>query len=196
MPSPSSFPPALSRRAALLGAVAVGTAACTPYTVEPDRPSTLPGRPVEEDPDIALAATVLADERDVLSRVEATVAAHPRLGRVLADARAGHEAHIALLEQAVPEQTSDASPSASASVPPPSPSQSPAQPEPRIKVPADPRRALAAVARREEELSLTGRRSAFSAESGAFARVLAAMAAGAAQQAAVLSNAQVPRGRR
>ena len=54
------------------------------------------------------------------------------------------------------------------------------------QVAEDPERALAAVARAEDELTLTGKRSAFAAESGAFARVLASMAAAAAQQAVLL----------
>jgi hypothetical protein len=53
---------------------------------------------------------------------------------------------------------------------------------------------LRAIARREDELSLVDKRSAFAAESGAFARVLASMAASAAQQAVVLRAAVVPRG--
>jgi hypothetical protein len=61
-------------------------------------------------------------------------------------------------------------------------------------VPSDPARALRAIARREDELALVDKRSAFAAESGAFARVLASMAASAAQQAVVLRAAVVPQG--
>jgi hypothetical protein len=56
-------------------------------------------------------------------------------------------------------------------------------------VPASPGAALAALAREEERLSQVGKRSAFAAESGAFARVLASMAAAAAQHAVALNTA-------
>jgi hypothetical protein len=49
--------------------------------------------------------------------------------------------------------------------------------------------ALTALARQEDRLSLSGRRSAFDARSGAFARVLASMAAASAQQARALDDA-------
>jgi hypothetical protein len=49
--------------------------------------------------------------------------------------------------------------------------------------------ALAALARAEQRLSQVGRRSAFAAESGAFARVLASMAAAATQQSTQLAAA-------
>jgi hypothetical protein len=49
--------------------------------------------------------------------------------------------------------------------------------------------ALSALASAEDGLALVGRRSAFAAQSGAFARVLASMAASAAQQAATLTAA-------
>jgi hypothetical protein len=54
--------------------------------------------------------------------------------------------------------------------------------------------ALAALAREEDRVALLGRRSAFTAESGAFARVLASMAAAASQQSVTLAAAA--RGRR
>jgi len=54
--------------------------------------------------------------------------------------------------------------------------------------------ALAELARAEEELSLLDKRSAFAAQSGAFARVLASMAAAAAQQVALLGGTNGPGG--
>ena len=59
-------------------------------------------------------------------------------------------------------------------------------------MPRDAAQALRALARHEDELSLEDKRSAFAAESGSFARVLASMAASAAQQATVLRAARVP----
>ena len=119
MPSPSSSRAALSRRTALLGAVALGTAACTPYSLDRDqRPAnqrTAPATPAppRTDPDVALAAAVLAAEQGLLDRIEATVQAHPRLERVLAATREVHAAHVDLLADAAPDEPSH-SPSSSA----------------------------------------------------------------------------------
>jgi hypothetical protein len=179
----------LSRRAALaaaVGAVAAGTA-CTPNSANRRSDREPSARAAEPLPDVTLAATVVADEQDLLDRIDATLDRHPRLARVLADAREAHSAHVALLEDAAPDPTS-ASPGET-----PSAEGSPTAPRPP-RVPADPARALRAIARREDELSLVDKRSAFAAESGAFARVLASMAASAAQQAVVLRAAVVPRG--
>jgi hypothetical protein len=195
VPSPSSSRAALSRRTALLGAVALGTAACTPYSLDRDQQpagrSTAPAtpEPPRTDPDVALAATVLAAEQDVLDRIDAVLSAHPRLERVLAATREVHAAHVDLLAEAAPDGPS---PSASSSA-----SASPSgAAEGKPSVPDDPARALRALARHEDDLSLADKRSAFAAESGSFARVLGSMAAAAAQQATVLRTADVPRRRR
>jgi hypothetical protein len=132
---------------------------------------------------------VVADEQDLIDRIDATLDRHPRLERVFADARAAHAAHVTLLEDAAPEPAA-ASPSAGET---PSDGDGTTGPR-RLRVPADPARALRAIARREDELALVDKRSAFAAESGAFARVLASMAASAAQQAVVLRAAVVPPG--
>ena len=174
-------PPAVSRRAALaaaLGAAAVGTA-CTPDPADPESGERPRERAAEPLPDVTLAATVVADEQALLDRIDATLARYPRLERVLSDARAAHAAHVALLEDAAP---ADAAPSPAPTAPG------------RVRVPGDAARAVRAIARREDELSLVDKRSAFAAESGAFARVLASMAASAAQQAVVLRAASVSSG--
>jgi hypothetical protein len=205
VPSPS---PAVSRRtavggtlaAAMSGAMATG---CTPKGID-RRPRRRPSadRSTAEartDPDVALAATVLADEQEMLDLVEATVRRHAGLTRVLAGARQAHRAHVDLLTDAVPsdERTTATSPAGS---PTGSPSGSPTgsptggpTTDPATPVPARPPAALVALARREEQLSLVGKRSAFEARSGAFARVVAGMAAAAAQQAVVLSEAAAAR---
>lgn len=195
MPPPSSSRAALSRRTALLGAAALGTAACTPYSLDRDqRPAgrrTAPAtpEPPRTDPDVALAAAVLAAEQGLLDRIEATVETHPRLERVLAATREVHAAHVDLLADAAPDEPSpSSSPSASAS-----PTE---QAKGKHSVPDDPARALRALARHEDDLSLADKRSAFAAESGSFARVLGSMAAAAAQQATVLRTADVPGRRR
>ena len=103
----------------------------------------------------------------------------PRLENALSPARDAHAAHIALLEEAAPDEPlPTAGPSATATE----------SPEGSFDVPSDPRRAVKRIARREDDLALTDKRSAFAAESGAFARVLASMAASAAQHAAALDR--------
>lgn len=203
MPSPSSSRRALSRRTTLLGAVALGTAACTPYTLDEDqRPAGRPSASTttqepRSDPDVALAAAVLAAEQGLVDRIDATVTAHPRLERVLAGTREVHVAHVALLADAAPGKPS---PTASAGASAEGSGDASGEASPTTgeapRVPGDPARALRALARHEDELSLADKRSAFAAESGGFARVLGSMAAAAAQQAAVLRAADVPGRRR
>lgn len=130
-------------------------------------------RRAPEGPDVALAARVLRDEQAMLDRVVATVRAHPRLAGAVAGARAAHRAHVALLGRAVPDDV-------------PSPSAETNRGTPRV--PDRPGPALAALARAEGRLGAAGRRSALSAESGAFARILASMAAAASQQAGHLTS--------
>ena len=173
----------LSRRVVLASA-AVLTAGvvpgCTTQVTEPprrERPRSS-GTP-SGDPDIALASTVLADEEAMLRLVLATARRHPRLAGPLAGARAVHRAHVDLLSRAVPKGAATTSPA------------SPGRPlTPRVHpVPKAPRRALEALARAEDHLGIRGRRSAVAAESGAFARLLASMAAAAEQQAVYLAGA-------
>lgn len=184
----------MSRRGALLAAVGTTTVACSPYDLQtqqrrPPRPTPTTAEPPPADPDIELAATVVAAERAVLERIEATVRAHPRLERLLAAARDVHVAHVALLRDAVPAEPAPADEETGG---PTTPSLNPSEaPTPSGRVPRDPARALRSVAAAEDELALTAKQAAFSAESGAFARVLASMAAAAAQQSAVLRGARV-----
>jgi hypothetical protein len=190
----------VSRRSVLLGTVALGTAACTPYSLDEDQrragraASPTPGPEPRTDPDVALAATVLAAEQDLLDRVERTLAAHPRLEPLLGTTRDGHAAHVDLLAEAAPKSpAASAAPSASA-LQSPSGTAEPGE-DSGTHVPHDAGRAVRALARAEEALGAANRTSAFSAESGAFARVLAGMAAAAAQQSVVLRAASVPGGR-
>jgi hypothetical protein len=177
----------VTRRATLGGAAAlaaVTVAGCTDDGSAGRTIAPAPTRRAGTDPDVLLAASVLADERELLERVKATTRRHPALKGDLAGARAAHRAHVKLLARAVPKETASPSPSAS-----PSATESPTAPPRRAPVPAKPGPALAALARAEDGLSHRGRRSAFAARSGAFARVLASMAAAAAQQATELSSA-------
>lgn len=208
MPSPRPIPPrwttALSRRATLLGVVGAATAACSPYELQtqrrrPARPTPSRAETPKVDPDVALATTVVAAERDLLERIEATVRRHPGLERILARTRAVHETHVALLEDAVPPTTEGPSEAAgSGPVDPttadpaanqPAGPGDEATPARSRSVPREPARALRAVADAEDALELATKQAAFAAESGSFARVLASMAAAAAQQSAVLRGA-------
>jgi hypothetical protein len=186
-------PPTVTRRVALAAVAGsfAGAAACSPNASNaPARRRAGASRPAEPqvDPDVLLAATVLADEQRLLDLVDATLARYPGLTDVLTVAGAAHAAHVELLEEAAPDEplpsasptepVEPADPSATSSSDP----GAGAEPD----VPRDRRRALLELARSEDDLALVDKRSAFAAESGAFARVLASMAASAAQQATLL----------
>jgi len=113
----------------------------------------------------------------MLQQVTATVHAHPRLAAVLAGTRDAHRAHVELLARAVPDQPASPSPTPTTGR------------EHRRTVPQRPGAALAALARQEALLAQLGRKSAETARSGAFARVLASAAAAAAQQVSHLTAA-------
>ena len=198
MPTPSSAPgplsgAPLSRRAALaVLAAAVGgaVAGCTPERQHPRAGRQEPVEP-QVDPDVAVAAEALADQRAMVELIEATHRRHRGLGERLTPALATHQAHVAMLKDAVPDDvpvSPSGSPPASAS---PSASGSP-QPGPHV--PGDQARALARVVRAEQELRTSTKRLAFKAESGAFARVLGSMSAAAAQQAVLLASSATGRG--
>jgi len=195
-PLPARPPGRLTRRSALLGTIALGTTACTPYSLGEDQraagrsPAPTPAPEPRTDPDVALAAQVLLAEQALLDRAERTLAMHPRLERLLGPVRDGHAAHVDLLAEAAPDEPS-ATPSLEAST---GVSSTPL--ETGGRVPRDATRALRSLADAEDALSRSNRTSAFTAESGSFARVLASMAAAAAQQSVVLRAARVPAGRR
>jgi hypothetical protein len=168
--------------AALVATAGSGLGACTT-----DRGTGVRGRgagpePAEPavDPDVAVAAVALQAQTAIIALLRATRDRHPGLGELLAPVLAAHEAHAALLADAAP---GEATPSATVSA-------SPAGR--RAGRPAVPARRVQAVRRlvaAEEDLTTAAKQQAFKAHSGAFARVLAAMAAAAAQNAAVLAPA-------
>jgi hypothetical protein len=170
---PPSSEPGLHRRTALGALLALGVA-CAGCTRQSETPPAAPVRTSEEDPDVALVTGVLTAEQAVLDLVESVLQRHQGLRTLLTSTREVHRAHIELLAAAVPEGGT-ASPSPAS--PPPSPA---------VPVPTRPARALAAVVRAEDDLCLVDKRSAFAAESGGFARILASMGAAAAQQSARL----------
>ena len=179
---PPSPEPGLHRRTALGALVALGavTAGCTRQP-EKQAPSS-PARKPEEDPDVTLVTGVLTAEQGVLDLVESVMQRHRDLRSLLTSTRDVHQAHIQLLADAVPKAGKASSPSHSASAP----ASASASPSPAVTAPSRPAQALAAVVRAEDDLCLVDKRSAFAAESGAFARILASMAAAAAQQSARL----------
>lgn len=186
-PSPG---PRLSRRATLAALAAAGAALAGGCTSEGPRRRTQRSQPTEPtepqvDPDVAVAAAALAEERTVLALVEATLERHAALATVLAPLVTAHEAHVALLADAVPADVSIA-PSVTPGVPSGSPSGTPDETETALQVPRRAAVASAAVARAERDLSISHKQHAFSAQSGAFARVLGSMAGAAAQGATVL----------
>jgi hypothetical protein len=122
----------------------------------------------EVPPDVALAVAVLRGEQSMLDRLAATARRHPGLTATVAGARSTHRAHVRLLLRAVPDGT---------------PARATAREVRPSRVPRRPGPALAALARAESRLSTAGQDNAVRARSGAFARVLASMAAASAQQA-------------
>ena len=175
MPTPE--PLRVSRRTAVGGSAVVAAmvvAGCTGDATPTAR--RVPGRTITPaaSPDVALAAEVLAGEQRLLDLVEATARRHPAQAGALASARTAHRAHVALLADAAPDEGSDSA----------SPSSSPTAPV--TAVPASAAAALLAVATQEAKLAAHDRAGAQKARSGAFARVLASMAAAAQQQVVVL----------
>ena len=203
--------PALDRRHAL-GVLGAGLAATVLSSCTPGgKPEPLP--PVREptpgvDPDVVVAGDTLAAEREMLEAIDATMARHQGLQPLLTPVAAVHQAHVDLLTRAVPGSSTSpsANPSASPSAgpsflasPSAAPPGSPAGASPSGSpsgsaspstsgVPRDPDRALRRLARHEDRLSLFDKQQAFTARSGAFARLLASMAAAAAQQAMGLGH--------
>jgi len=170
------------------------------------RPEPLP--PVHEptpgvDPDVVVASHTLAAEQAMLDRVGAVIARHPGLQPRLSTVAVVHQAHVQLLTRAVPgsaspsgtatgtaspSPTGTASPSSSGSA---SPTTGPSSASPgpdTTEVPRKPADAVRWLADHENALCLFDKQQAFTARSGAFARLLASMAAAAAQQAVLLGS--------
>lgn len=134
------------------------------------------GGPAKPDPDIALATAALAGERAALEALEATIASHRGSRGALRPIVEAHRAHISLLAQAARDDS-----------PAPTPSR-PDNSSAPFRVPGTARKALARLAAEERALSTAAKRRAFTAQSGAFARLLASMAAAAGQHAVLLDE--------
>lgn len=188
--------PRLSRRSALLalgslGALTVATG-CTsddPTGSRRDRTGSEPGP--GQDPNVAVATEALAAQRRMRAMLAAVVASHPALGERLRAVSSAHDAHIAVLDGAVPppsptpasrgaraEDSDDPSPGPGAGA-----STSPSPPA----VPRRPGQALSRVAVEERALALTLKQLAFRAPSGTLARLLGSMAASSAQHSVALT---------
>jgi hypothetical protein len=189
VPTHSPTPGApLSRRALLAGLAGVAGATLVGCTAEGQtsnqKARTHPAQAAASvDPDVTLAAEALASQRQVLDLLEATDQRHHGLSERLAPVIAAHRAHARLLSHAVPKGISAS----------PSPTVDPRLPNGR-GVPRSPARALARAAEAEQQLAMVAKRQAFLAESGAFARLLASMAAAAAQYSVVLGSAPSAQG--
>jgi hypothetical protein len=167
-PTPPAAQVRLSRRAALGVGAAFGVAAvagCTlnnPLTAD-DTPAAKATRDLA--PDVAVAVRAVTLIRAAEAAATATGEQHPGLADRLTGLRRAHQAHLAALVDAVPHGV-DTSPTDGAS----------------SAVPATGPGALAEVVAAEGRLhdELVG--LALRAESGAFARLLGAMAAALSQQ--------------
>jgi hypothetical protein len=185
----------LTRRAALAAAAGLCAGALVGCTQQGDRRrgrrGEEPPEPVEPrvDPDVAVAAEALANQRQVLDLLAATEERHPGLARRLAPVVAAHEAHASLLADAVPPDVA-AEPTTSPTTSP-SPTDGPGSG--RSRVPRNRARALGRVVAAERELATATKQHAFRARSGGFARLLGSMAAAAAQHESVLGS-QAPAG--
>lgn len=151
----------LTRRVVLAAGATAGLSACT------DGSLSLPPPP-PPDPDRTVAVTALVASVETLALVRTVLAAGPASRRALRTTVGVHEQHVDLLRRAAPD-LEDLDP-------------------PVRRVPRADAAAYALVIGQEERLARILRRSCLRAESGSFARVLAAMAAAATQQAAELRS--------
>ena len=166
--SPLSSPVLLGRREVTVAGVVGASllvAGCTPD--HGIGRSTLPARS-QQNPDEDLVTRALRAETVMLDRVRRTGHRFPDLHRQLDDAAHVHQAHVELLRGTV------AGPRVTVT--------------PKAAIPHANRAALAALVHAEQTLQKAHVASAMRADSGVFARVLAGMAAAAAQQAVALSS--------
>jgi hypothetical protein len=196
----AAVPPVLSRRRALAGLagvpVALALGACTSPAPQPEpsdtasttgagSPSTPPAAP--PDPDAPALEATARDAMALLAAYEATIAAHPTLGAVLASYAADHDTHLDALAERVTLPTSAAttsSPTGSATAAPTS-----GQPGPSstaLPVPADPAAARAAIVQAEQVTGESARDAARKARNGEVARLLASIGASRAVHALLL----------
>jgi hypothetical protein len=169
-------PPAVTRRAAVVGALAAGAVVATGCEQDagPGATGSTPTAPTptllepadpDREADVATVGSALDQTVAALAVVEAVAQRHRRLRPTLDPVATVHRAHRDVLADAAPEVAAT-SPAATA--------------------PARPADALALVRRTEEATRTRLERWALDARSGTLARLLAGMAAGVSQQVSVL----------
>jgi len=186
----------LTRRTGLVTVMVGIGALATGCTVDSDpqpaagRGRSGAGEAAGQDPDVALVALAVAGERSALEAVTATIDRHADLADALSRLLDAHRAHVNLLADAAPDEAASGptSPTTPASPGPGESTGSTGTPT----VPARTKAALQRLSSMEQGLSLANKRHAFAAESGAFARLLASMAASAAQHASFLAEPAAP----
>lgn len=159
----------ITRRGAALAGLA-GSALLATGCTSRGSGGTAPRR-TEPDPDLALVTSALAAEQALVDQVEATTRRHPSLRRQLRPTLAVHRSHVRLLAGAAKGGSTPAAGRGR-----------------RAHVPGSSTAAIAALARSEGDLRQSHAAAAERAQSGAFARVVAGMAAAAAQQAVALGT--------
>lgn len=171
---------ALPRRAVLgglaAGALVAVAGGCTAGSPQPDADAsggTATTPPREVSPDVALAVSAVERIGRVADLLDRTVAHHRRLRHPLAGLAALHAAHLRLLRQAVPDDQ-EQQPGAGTRRP--------------RGAPHDAHAALRSVLHAERSLRPQLEGLAVRAESGEFARLLAAMSAAVGQQLAVVAR--------
>lgn len=193
---PPSTPPRrlLTRRTTLLGGCGASGAflltGCTGGGEQ--RPRLRRGSAREADPDVAVATEALLAVETANTLARETAERHPGLAEPLSSLLGAHAEHVAVLDDAVPREAT-ATPSPSPPVGTGAPGDAVSEQPPTgttggPSVPRDERRALALVVSQERALTVQLKQLAFRARSGPFARLLAGVAASAAQHAAVLDT--------
>ena len=156
----------------VLAALAGGCSTTAPSEAHAGRPSPSASGARGVSPDVAVATTAVARIRQTAEMLDRTSRRHQRLRAPLAALTALHDAHLRMLQDAVPKDHR------------PSPTPTPHPPRVARRQPAALHQAVAA----ENGLRRSLEDLAARAQSGEFARLLAAMSAAVGQQLAVLGG--------
>lgn len=155
---PHPLPPAATTRRTAVGAALAGLAALSACDATRDEPSTRPGVSASADPDAALVSGLTEEMNVLLGMATSVEATYPRLGPAVRPWRELHMAHLEVLGE-------DTAP-----------------PKARRRRFAGPDAALRDLRVHEQRFQRRLVDASVSAQSGALARVLACMSAGAAQR--------------
>jgi len=157
-PRPRPLPPAATTRRAAIGAALAGVATLSACDAGREEPSADPGVSTAADPDAGLVSNLTDEMTALLGTVTAVAATYPRLASTVRPWRELHEAHLEVLGHDT----------------------SPAHAHRRRY--SGPDAALRDLRQREQRFQRRLVEASVSAQSGALARVLACMSAGAAQR--------------